>query len=113
MDKYKRVYLRDNYRCVYCGRFLLADFDSWASLHTDHLVPEAAGGDDSEENMVTSCPTCNNRKGDFRPGMELTTASRKELIQTIRQHIAGRRAEWMQEFLDTVSSWQQSPNSKR
>ena len=113
MDRYEKVCLRDGYRCVYCGRFLLADFDSWASLHTDHLIPKSAGGDESEENLVTSCPTCNSLKGVFRPKMKLTRASREAFIKAIRKHIAARRTEDMHEFLEAVSHWQQSPNSRR
>ena len=113
MDRYERVCVRDGYRCIYCGQFLLADFDSWASLHTDHLVPKSADGDESEENLVTSCPTCNSLKGAFRPGMKLTRASREPFIQAIRKYIAERRTEDMQEFLEAVSDWQQSFNPKR
>ena len=105
MDKYQRVYIRDGFRCVYCGRFLLADFDSWASLHTDHLAAKSQGGTDTAENLVTSCPTCNNLKSSFTPSLELTPQTRGEYLQQIRGHIAKRRAEWMEEFLKNVADW--------
>ena len=105
MDKYQKVYIRDGYRCVFCGRFLLDDFDSWASLHTDHLVAKSHGGTDVEENLVTSCPTCNNLKGSFMPSLKLSPQTRAAYLQELRGHIATRRAEWMEEFLRNVSDW--------
>jgi hypothetical protein len=42
--------------CVYCG---LATY-----LSTDHLIPRSKGGDDSADNVVLACQTCNTSKGD-------------------------------------------------
>lgn len=53
----RRVYIRDDYRCVYC---LLALSDASATL--DHRVPVAKGGDNSEDNLATACRSCNSRK---------------------------------------------------
>lgn len=50
-----RVLQRDNFRCQYCGR---AARDG-AILHLDHVVPVAAGGATSEDNLITACDTCN------------------------------------------------------
>lgn len=84
---------------------MLDEFDSWASLHTDHLVAKSQGGTDAEDNLVTSCPTCNNLKGSFTPNLKLTPQTRPEYLHQIRDHIAKRRAEWMEEFLKTVADW--------
>jgi hypothetical protein len=43
-------------KCVFCG--------SAADLSTDHLIPRNRGGDDSAENLVLSCKTCNTSRGD-------------------------------------------------
>jgi 5-methylcytosine-specific restriction endonuclease McrA len=52
------VYARDGRRCQYCGeRFAEAD------LSYDHVVPKRAGGRRTWTNIVTSCKTCNSRKG--------------------------------------------------
>ena len=61
----KRVYERDNYICHYC-KIPLTPFT--ATL--DHVVPVAAGGDNSLANLVSACRKCNARKvgkpiGDF------------------------------------------------
>lgn len=50
-----RVLQRDGFRCVYCGT---AARDG-AVLHLDHVVPVAAGGETTEDNLVTACASCN------------------------------------------------------
>lgn len=50
---------RDGFKCRYCGA--TSDDDQ---LHIDHIYPVSAGGNDSEENLVTSCATCNMGKSD-------------------------------------------------
>lgn len=42
--------------CVYCG--------STEDLTSDHLIPRNRGGDDSADNMVLACKTCNAARGD-------------------------------------------------
>ncbi len=58
------VYQRDGYRCQYCppsaGRRAASD------LTFDHVVPRAAGGRTTWDNIVTACRSCNLRKGNKR-----------------------------------------------
>ncbi len=42
--------------CVYCG--------STADLTTDHLIPRSRGGDDSADNVVLACQSCNISRGE-------------------------------------------------
>ena len=49
------VFLRDRFRCQYCG--------SPDDLTFDHVVPRARGGQTTWENVVTACSPCNLRKG--------------------------------------------------
>ena len=42
--------------CVYCG--------SVADLTTDHLIPRSRGGDDSADNVVLACQSCNISRGE-------------------------------------------------
>lgn len=52
------VYLRDRYRCQYCGdKFAARD------LSYDHVVPRSNGGKTVWENIVTACKSCNCLKG--------------------------------------------------
>lgn len=54
----QNIYLRDNHRCTYCGTRFGAQ-----QLTLDHLVPLSRGGKTTWENIVTSCRSCNFRKG--------------------------------------------------
>jgi hypothetical protein len=42
--------------CVFCG--------AQDNLSTDHLIPASRGGDDSSDNLVLSCRSCNSSRGD-------------------------------------------------
>lgn len=50
------VFLRDRFRCQYCG--------SPEDLTFDHLVPRSRGGQTTWENILTACAPCNLRKAD-------------------------------------------------
>lgn len=53
------VYLRDRFRCQYCGeRFDVED------LTLDHVIPRARGGTSRWENVVAACVPCNAAKED-------------------------------------------------
>jgi 5-methylcytosine-specific restriction endonuclease McrA len=58
----KNVMVRDDFKCVYCG--------TNHNLNIDHVFPQSKGGKNTFENTVTSCLSCNNRKGDrtFKSG---------------------------------------------
>ena len=51
-----RVLQRDGFRCRYCGRYGSAP---GVVLHVDHVVPLAAGGTSTEDNLLTACEECN------------------------------------------------------
>jgi 5-methylcytosine-specific restriction endonuclease McrA len=55
----RAVFARDRHRCQYCG----AD----KRLTVDHVLPRSKGGPHTWENVVTSCASCNLRKGDRTP----------------------------------------------
>lgn len=52
------VLRRDGHRCAYCGK---------SASTIDHVVPRSRGGQDSWENLVACCLTCNNVKSDRTP----------------------------------------------
>jgi len=95
---FSQVFTRDRGRCVYCGRNLLADFDSFYCAQKDHLVPSAG---DAPENVVLACYVCNNLRGSFVPTVSLTPNSRREYIHQIRCELMLRRAKALQDF----ASW--------
>jgi 5-methylcytosine-specific restriction endonuclease McrA len=55
----ENVHKRDNYQCVYCG------IGGRDKLTIDHVYPKSKGGEDSWENLVSACFSCNSEKGDL------------------------------------------------
>ena len=68
----RNVFLRDDFRCQYCGVHLPA-----AELTADHVVPRSRGGRTSWDNVVTACVPCNHRKGCSTPSQAQMTLRRK------------------------------------
>lgn len=54
------VYLRDNFKCQYCGIELYNDI---SSLTYDHVLPKSHGGKTTWTNIVSCCFHCNGEKG--------------------------------------------------
>lgn len=52
------VFKRDGFKCQYCGATPPS-----ATLHVDHIVPVASGGQNDMDNLITSCADCNLGKG--------------------------------------------------
>lgn len=78
------LFLRDEFQCQYCG--------SKRDLTFDHVVPRAAGGVTSWQNVVAACSPCNLRKGSRslrRAGMSLRKPPRQPHAEELRN--MGRR----------------------
>lgn len=54
------IYLRDEFRCVYCQRDLHQLPPRQVTL--DHLLPQSQGGTHADRNLVTACFDCNSRR---------------------------------------------------
>jgi len=54
----RELFHRDRHICGYCGGLF-----SHAKLTRDHIIPYSRRGQDSWMNVVTSCRSCNERKG--------------------------------------------------
>jgi len=52
------VFKRDGFVCGYCG-----SHPPSVVLEIDHIIPIASGGENVEENLITSCFDCNRGKG--------------------------------------------------
>ena len=48
-----------DYKCAYCGKKLIDSFDTTR----DHIIPLSKGGDNTKENIVPACRSCNCKKG--------------------------------------------------
>lgn len=88
-----QVFMRDDQRCVYCGINMMESFDAFAQIQIDHLKPRKNGGDDSIDNMVTSCAVCNALKGSFDalPEVSLDAENRSIFLEESKKYIAGKR----------------------
>lgn len=58
------IYLRDGFRCVYCGRDLHGAPKEDVTL--DHVYPYSEGGENLPSNLVTACKSCNSQRGTRR-----------------------------------------------
>ena len=75
------VMQRTGFRCTYCRRDFLADFESYSTAGIDHFIPRAAGGTGLRRNKKACCYLCNQLKRND----EFTT------VREARQLIARRR----------------------
>lgn len=78
------VFLRDGFRCQYCG----AGHD----LTFDHVVPRSRGGGTGWDNVVTACARCNIAKGGLLPreaGMHPRSQPRRPTVHELQEK--GRR----------------------
>jgi 5-methylcytosine-specific restriction endonuclease McrA len=53
------VMKRDGYRCSYCSKL--------ENLTIDHIIPTSRGGQNTWDNLTTSCLSCNSKKGNRTP----------------------------------------------
>lgn len=86
--------------CVYCKKFLLADFDTFWASHEDHLYTRKHIKG-ANEKIVMACGVCNNLRGDYLPEA-WESMPEKELIDAIAEFIAQRRKAKEQ---DEYASW--------
>ena len=77
------VFLRDRFRCQYCGQEHAS-----ADLTFDHVIPKCRGGPTSWGNVVAACPMCNSRK-DSSTAMQPLRPPR---VPTSRELLAAKRA---------------------
>ena len=62
------VFKRDSFCCQYCG-----SHPPSVVLEIDHIIPSSKGGNNSIDNLITSCFDCNRGKSDI----ELTELPKK------------------------------------
>jgi hypothetical protein len=56
----EEVVERAGNRCEYCR---LSQIGQEATFHIDHIIPRAAGGPTSSDNLALACVSCSLRKG--------------------------------------------------
>lgn len=77
-EQQRRTEVRQRYdaRCGYCS---VREAEAGSELEIDHFKPRTAGGGDDADNLVYCCPTCNRLKGDYWPGTDSLTITRRLL----------------------------------
>lgn len=81
------VFERDGNVCCYCG-----DKFEKSQLEPDHVVPKIKGGNDSKDNLVAACISCNGKKSDkdllyFIKTLEDPAAVMKRLSQRLPERV--------------------------
>ena len=74
------IYLRDDFRCAYCGRDLREAHPRELTL--DHLRPRCRGGDNGDRNLVLACVRCNSARQD-RPWTQYATGGAVDRIRRL------------------------------
>lgn len=78
------VIQRDGKECVYCGK-KVNNFE----LALDHVVPRTKGGEDSSDNLVVCCRSCNSKKSDLDL-MDFIEKYSGNCIETVTKRVAER-----------------------
>lgn len=85
------IYKRDGHKCQYCG--------STKELTIDHIIPRSRGGEDTWENLVVACNSCNTKKGDKLledTNLTLNTIPRKPINKMLFALDRANEPEWNQ-----------------
>lgn len=87
----RNVLKRDGYQCQYCG-------STKGPLTVDHIIPRRRGGEDTWENLVCACESCNSLKGD--------RALDQSELSLLRTPKAPTKIQFLQHFIGTGhQSW--------
>jgi hypothetical protein len=79
-----RQYVAENakYRCGYCQT---QEAVIGMALEIEHIIPEALGGDSTEENFWLACPSCNRHKATRVKALDSETDQDVPLFDPRRQ----------------------------
>lgn len=95
------IFERDGHICQYCRKRFAR-----SQLTLDHIIPQSRGGDETWENLVVACISCNVKKGNRTPeemGMSLWRAPKKPAwIPQIGAKVASEQFQVWQKFVDTT-----------
>ncbi|KAH7405325.1 hypothetical protein KP509_15G065700 [Ceratopteris richardii] len=90
------IFLRDKYRCQYCG--------SQDNLTVDHVIPYSRGGEWNWRNLVTACSVCNTKKGN-----KTLEESNMQLLKTPKEP----RELYSEELPSNYAAFRSMQNSRR
>lgn len=81
------VFKRDRFTCQYCGKH-----PPEVLLEVDHIVPVAAGGDNTPANLRTACKPCNGGKGARLIEEGVMPAPSSEALDEMKERLEQSRA---------------------
>jgi 5-methylcytosine-specific restriction endonuclease McrA len=84
----RRVLAESHVRCAHCHTLTSV---TGARLVTDHIIPEAAGGQPTWENLCVACHSCNEFKGAQTEARDPLTGKRVRLFHP-------RQQQWSEHF---------------
>ena len=84
-----RTLRKRRFKCAYCGKDLLSNFEDFLHATIDHVVPLKAGGADDLSNRLPACRTCNHVKAD---AIVRNIQHAREIIAVRRSVLAMRHA---------------------
>lgn len=93
----RNIYEHYGYRCCYCGKKF-----STSELNLEHIIPKSRMGQSTWNNVVTSCVSCNFKKGDLLP----REAGMKLLVQPSKPRWKGSMSLVLHPSFKFRSSWQ-------
>lgn len=79
----RAVFVRDEYKCQYCGKKLKPSGPQETKATLDHVFPRSRGGKNTWENTVCACFECNGKKGDRTPSEAGMTLLKKPIKPSI------------------------------
>jgi hypothetical protein len=82
------VLLRSQGRCEYCR---LSQAAQEAAFHIDHIVPRAAAGSTTEDNLAVACVSCSLRKSAKQSGIDPDSGEETPLFNP-------RTQRWVEHF---------------
>lgn len=93
----RNIYEHYAHRCCYCGKKF-----STKDLNLDHIIPRSKGGLSTWDNVVTSCISCNIKKGDLLP----QEANMKVHFQASKPKWKGAQSLVLHSSIKFKASWQ-------
>jgi hypothetical protein len=87
------VVLRARQRCEYCQ---LSQLGQEATFHIDHVIPQAAAGPHTADNLALACVSCSLRKGARQSASDPDTEIEMPLFNP-RTQIWSEHMRWVEE----------------
>jgi hypothetical protein len=79
----RRIAAEARHRCGYC--LTMQEYTAMP-MHIEHIIPIAAGGTSTNENLWLACPLCNGHKGAQTHALDPQTGQRSQLFHPRLHH---------------------------